>query len=210
MGRTLLPAALVTAVVLAAAPAGFAKGPLQVCGESGCAALGAETDTPTWLGGGSVTAAAPPAPAPYFVLRYGDVGATVGYWIPSVSIMRSFQSSAAAWTTAAPDEQAALLRLTQGLQPYAAPTRAEVSVEAKGVERGDTYLRLYMIGTPVASAPPSTVWLGIWLHGGTSPWTDGMSLFWISKKGSLLKRDGRVLRISPAIAKRIRAHLPLA
>jgi hypothetical protein len=209
MGRTLLPAALVTAVALAAAPASFAKGTLQVCGESGCAALGAETETPTWLGGGSPAAVASPAPAPYFVLRFGDVGGTVAYWIPSASIMRRFQGGPAVWTASGPDEQAALLRLTEGLQPYAAPIRAAAAVEGKSVRRGETYLRLYRIGTPVASPPRSANWIGIWLHGGTSPWTDGMSVFWVSKQGNLLKRDGQFLRIPPEIANRIRAHLPL-
>ena len=37
-----------------------------------------------------------------------------------------------------------------------------------------------------------------------------MSSFWISKKGNLLKRDGQVLQIPAALARRIRARLPLA
>jgi hypothetical protein len=211
MGRTLLLAALAAAVPLTVAPSALAKGPLQVCGASGCLDLGPETDTSKWVGTApGASSLAPPAPAPYFVLRFGDFGGTQAYWIPSVSVLRTFQSTSVVWATVAPETEAALVRLTAGLQPYAAPKRAIAFVDYANVKRGDTYLRLYTIGRPVASPPASTVWLGIWLHGGTSPWTDGMSSFWISKTGSLLKRDGQVLRISPAIAKRIRAHLPLS
>jgi hypothetical protein len=208
MGRTLLLAVLVAAVV---APAGHAKGPLQVCGASGCATLGPEADAPIWVanmpGASSLT---PPAPAPYFVVRFAEFGAAQAYWIPSASVLRSFQSTTAVWAAIAPDAEAALITLTAGLQPYPAPKRTVAFVDYENVKRGETYLRLYTIGTPVVASPPaSTRWLGIWLHGGTSPWNDGMSSFWISEKGSLLKRDGQVLRIPPAVAKRIRAHLPL-
>jgi hypothetical protein len=139
----------------------------------------------------------------------GAFGGTQAYWIPSVSMVRTFQSTRVVWASVAPEAEAALVQLTAGLQPYAAPKRVVAFVDYDNVKRGETYLRLYTIGTPVVSPPASTAWLGIWLHGGTSPWNDGMSSFWISEKGSLLKRDGQVLRISPAIAKRIRAHLPL-
>jgi hypothetical protein len=211
MGRTLLPAAIVAAVALAAAPAGLAKGPLQVCGASGCAALGPETDTPTWLGAApGASSLPPPAPAPYFVLRFSDIAATVAYWIPSASIMRTVQSNTIVWVGLAPDAEAALIRLTAGLQPYAAPKRAAAFIDYENVKGGTTYMRLYTIGTPIESAPSSTVWLAIWLHGGKSPWNDGMSSFWISKTGSLLKRDGQILQIAPPLAKRIRAHQPLA
>ncbi|MCW2975869.1 MAG: hypothetical protein JWM06_1150 [Actinomycetia bacterium] len=211
MGRTILLAVFVTAAVMAVAPSALAKGPLQVCGASGCVDLGPETDTSKWLGNApGASSVAPPAPAPYFVLRFGDFGGPQAYWIPSVSMLRTFQSTTVVWAAVAPETEAALVRLTTGLQPYAAPRGAVAFVDYDNVKRGETYLRLYTIGTPVASPPATTEWLGIWLHGGTSPWNDGMSSFWISKKGSLLKRDGQVLRISPAIAKRIRAHLPLA
>jgi hypothetical protein len=211
MGRTLLPVALVAAAALAAAPAGLAKGSLEVCGASGCAALGPESDASTWLGAApGASSLPPPAPAPYFVLRFNDIAATVAYWIPSASIMRTVQSNTVVWVALAPDPEGALLRLTAGLQPYPAPKRAAAFIDYENVKGGTTYMRLYTIGTPVESVPSSTVWLAIWLHGGTSPWNDGMSSFRISKTGNLLKRDGQVLRISPAIAKRIRAHQPLA
>jgi hypothetical protein len=211
MGRTILLAALVAASALAAAPAGYAKGPLQVCGASGCVDLAPETETGKWVSAPGESSLAPPAPAPYFVLRFAEFGSSLGYWIPSASVLRTFQSTTAVWSAVAPATQAALVQLTGGIRPYAAPTRAVAFVDYDNVKRGVTYLRLYTIGTPVVTAPPaSTAWIGIWLHGGTSPWNDGMSSFWISQKGNLLKRDGQVLKIPAAVAKRIRAHLPLA
>lgn len=210
MGRTILLAALAAAVLLVAAPAALAKGPLQVCGASGCAVLGPEGQSPIGLGdrGGTL---APPAPAPYYVVRFSGMSVAAAYWIPSVSVLRLFTNGPAVWVAALPAEEAVLRAQTAGLQPYPAPKHVAAFVDDGNVRAGDTYLRLYTIGTPVVLAPPaSTEWLGIWLHGGTSPWTDGMSSFWISKKGSLLKRDDHVLQIPPALAKRIRAHLPLS
>jgi hypothetical protein len=206
MRRTLLLAAAVSALVVA--PSALAKGPLQVCGGAGCAVLGPETDAGLWLGAATATTIAP-SPAPYFVLRFSDFGGTLAYWIPSASVLRTFSSGPPRWATTAPEQQSALLRATAGLQPHAAPTSAVAFVDYANAKHGETYLRLLTIGTPVAPPPASTEWLGIWLHGGASPWNDGMSSLWISKKGSVLKRDGQFLRISPAIAKRIRARLPL-
>jgi hypothetical protein len=211
MGRTILLAALALAALFVVAPSALAKGPLQVCGASGCVDLAPETETGKWVSAPGGSSLAPPAPAPYFVLRFAEFGSSLGYWIPSASVLRTFQSTTAVWSAVSPETQATLVQLTAGLQPYAAPKRAVAFVDYDNVKRGETYLRLYTIGTPVVASPPaSTVWLGIWLHGGTSPWTDGMSSFWISQKGNLLKRDGQVLRIPGAVAKRIRAHLPLA
>jgi hypothetical protein len=212
MGRTILLGAVAAAALLVVAPSALAKGPLQVCGASGCVELGPETDAGKWIGSApGASSLAPPAPAPYFVVRFAEFGGALSYWIPSASVLRTFQSTSVVWSAVTPETQAELARITTGMQPYAAPKRVVAFVDYDNVKRGETYLRLYTIGTPVAAAPPgSTVWLGIWLHGGTSPWNDGMSSFWISAKGNLLKRDGQVLQISPAVAKRIRAHLPLA
>jgi hypothetical protein len=207
MRRTLLLAAAVSA--LAMTPAALAKGPLQVCGGAGCAVLGPETDAGLWLGTVTSTTAPAPSPAPYYVLRFSDFGGTLAYWIPSASVLRTLAGGAPRWSATAPEQQAALLRATEGLQPHAAPTSAVAFVDYANAKHGETYLRLLTIGTPVAPPPASTEWIGIWLHGGASPWNDGMSSLWISKQGSVLKRDGRFLRISPAIAKRIRARLPL-
>jgi hypothetical protein len=213
MGRTTLLAASVAALALATAPAGLAKGPVQVCGASGCVDLAPETDAGKWIGNApGASSLAPPAPAPYFAIRFAEFGGALSYWIPSASAIRTFQTTSVVWSAVSPETQAELVRLTSGLQPYAAPRRAVAFVDYDNVKGGGaTYLRLFTIGKPVVASPPaSTAWLGIWLHGGTSPWTDGMSSFWISAKGNLLKRDGHVLRIPPAVATRIRARLPLA
>jgi hypothetical protein len=210
MGRTILLVALVAAAALAAAPAGRAKGPVQLCGASGCVDLAPETDAGKWINAPGASSLAPPAPAPYFVVRFAEFGGALSYWIPSASVLRTFESTSVVWSAVSPETRDELVRLTAGLQPYAAPKRAVAFVDYDNVKGGATYLRLFTIGTPVTAAPPvSTAWLGIWLHCGKSPWTDGMSSFWISQKGNLLKRDGQVLRIPAAVAKRIRAHLPL-
>ena len=151
MGRMLLPAALVAAVLLAAAPSALAKGPFKICGVSGCAVLGPEDQPLIRLGNTTGGTLAPPAPAPYYAVRFGDdVGSTLAYWIPSVSVLRLFTSGPAVWVAALPAEEAVLRAQTAGLQPYPAPKHVAAFVDDGNVRAGDTYLRLYTIGTPVA------------------------------------------------------------
>jgi len=157
---------------------------------------------------------AAPVLAPYFVIRFGDGsgsprGHPLAYWIPSASVLR-LPGRPGLWIATLPSEEALLDEVTAGLRPYAAPARVSVYVEYEAVPRPSGYLRLFTIGTPVAGSPSAGGWLEIWIMGHrSSPWTDGSTTLWISRRGSLLKRDGQVFRIPLSLAKRIRGRLPL-
>ena len=209
-------ALLVLLAALAAVPSAAAKGPFQVCGATGCAVLGLEAAPPVRLGADAATAAvAPVAPAPYFVVRFAEFGSSLAYWIPSARLLRLSQTQFGAvrnvWVATLPAEDALLRDTAAGLTPFAAPKHLAVTVNYTPVKRkdADTYFRLFTIGTPLAS-PADVAWLPIWVHGGVSPWNDGLSSFAISRTGSLLKRDGQVLQIPAALARRIRAAQPLS
>jgi hypothetical protein len=207
---------LVLLAALVAVPSAAAKGPFQVCGATGCAELAPEAAPPVRLGADATAAVGPVAPASYFVVRFAEFGSALAYWIPSAGLLRLSQSQGGAlhnvWVATLPAEDAVLREKAAGLTPFAAPAHLAVTVNytrvaAKGA---DSYFRLFTIGTPIASEPAGVAWQPIWVHGGASPWNDGLSSFAISRKGSLLKRDGQILRISTALAKRIRAAQPLA
>ncbi len=214
MVRKLVLAA-VGALVLAFAPAASAKGPISICGASGCAVLGQEGQPPIRLFGADPAAptVSAPAPAAYFVICFGDSavgGSALAYWIPSAGVLR-LQGQPWRWVAALSGEDALLREQTAGLQPFTPPTRPSVYVDYNPVKRSDGYLRLLTMGTPVAAAPSATAWLEIWFMGRrSSPWTDGTTSLEISRKGNLLKRDGQVFRISSVMARRIRARLPLS
>jgi hypothetical protein len=207
---------LVAAVVgLAFAPAAQAKGPLQICGASRCTLLGTEMQPPVRIVGvdpSTTPLVAPPAPAPYYVIRFTPFSDPLAYWIPSASLLRLVGSSTSVtgqWVATLPVEEGLLRDKAAGIEAYPAPTRTTAYVDYEPVKRATGYLRLWTIGTPVAAAPP-TRWLEVWLFGGRSPWNDRNTLFWISRKGSFLKRDdGVVLRIPASIADRIRKRQPL-
>jgi hypothetical protein len=208
--KRLLFVALLAVVLPAAA---HAKGPLQVCGASGCALLGAEAQPPVRVLGveASTPAVSGIAPAPYFVVRFADLPGTLAYWIPSASVLRLVpQSGHGVWVATRPSEDALLREKTAELRPYPKPKRADVYVDYHFAKRANGYFRLFTIGTPVAPPPPTAGWREVWLRGGRSPWNDFSVLFWISNQGNLLKRDGAVLEISPDVARRIRAGLPLS
>src|SRR5438874_5785174 len=91
MVRKLVLAAAVSALALLAAQGASAKGDIQICGASGCAVLSKEGQAPAWLFAAPQAAPAvtAPAPAPYFVVSFGDVGGSpLAYWIPSASMLR--------------------------------------------------------------------------------------------------------------------------
>jgi hypothetical protein len=212
MIRKLVLAAAASALVLAAAPGASAKGPIQICGASGCAVLAAEGQAPAWLfdAARAAVAATAPAPAPYFVVSFGDAGSALAYWIPSASVLR-VQGRPWRWVAALSTDEASLRERTVGLAPFTPPTRPAVYVDYNPVKRSDGYLRLITMGTPTAGASASTDWLEIWFMGRrSSPWTDGTTWLEISRTGSLLRRDGQVFRIPLSIAKRVRARLPLS
>ncbi len=213
MVRKLVLAAVAGALVLVVAPAASAKGPIEACGASGCAFLGPEGQSPIRLFSvdGATPTLSPATPAPYFVIQFGDRpgGSALAYWIPSASVLR-VQGQPWRWIASLPSEDALLTEATAGLQPYAPPARPSVYVGYEPVKRSDGYLRLLTMGTPIAAVPSSVSWMEIWFMGKhRSPWTDGTTSLEISRRGGYLKRDGHDFRISLAMAKRIRARLPL-
>jgi hypothetical protein len=209
--RSKLVIATAALAALVLAPSALAKGPFEICGVAGCSVLGSETQPPVRLFGvvSAVAYVAPPAPAPYYVIRFAEVDAPLAYWVPSVRALRIVsQSGRGTWLATLADEDTILREKTAGLAPYAPPTRVKASVQFEPVKRATGYLRLYTMGRPVTA--PSVGWLMVWLSGGNSPWTDFTNVFWISKTGSFLKRDdGTVVTIPASVAKKIRARLPL-
>jgi hypothetical protein len=199
---------LVAVAVLLFAPAAQAKGPVQVCGATGCADFATETAVPAELFDGSASATLPAVgPAPYYTIRFQDFQGSVAYWVPSASALRLLSGGSPRWVAASPGLASALTSATHGLAPLAPPTHPRVYLDFDLVKRSAGWLRLYTIGDPVA-ASPSVQWLSIWMPSGQSPW-DGSDWLWISRTGSLLKRDGQVFRIPLATAKKIRAKQPL-
>lgn len=216
-GRSRSTLLLILLAACVAVPSAAAKGPFQVCGATGCAELGPEAAPPVRLGADAAAAVVGPvAPVSYFVVRFAEFGSALAYWIPSAGLLRLSQTQGGAvhnvWVATLPAEDALLRDKAAGLTPFAAPAHLAVTVNYTAVRSkdADSYFRLFTIGTPLASEPAGVVWQPIWVHGGASPWNDGLSSFAVSRKGSLLKRDGQVLRISASLAKRIRAAQPLA
>jgi hypothetical protein len=196
--------------VAAFPPAAAAKGSLQVCGASACAPLAQGEQTALYFTVGDTPPLAPATPAPYYEIRFVDHPGTLAYWIPSAHALRFSQGSGVFWTATTADQEAALTQATQGLAPHAAPTRVFATVDSITVKHPRGWLTLYTIGTPVAGAPGGA-WLAIFVSGpAPSPWTDGGDTFLISRRGAYLERDGQFVRISAAVARRIRARLPLA
>lgn len=208
MARLALVGMLVAVVLLA--PPARAKGPLQLCGWAGCAQLGDDATEVAWLAGsyGSADRLPPPAPAPYFVLRFSEVPSVVAYWLPEADVLR-VGGNHLSWVRTAPDDRAVLASAAAALRPYPAPRQARAAVDGKPVRGGSTYLRLYTVGTPVSSGRSPSGWLGIWISGRQTPWTDGRNELWISRRGTLLRRDGQLVRLPRALAERIRARQPL-
>ena len=196
---------LVAVAALVAAPAAQAKGPTRVCGASGCLDLATEADT---FGGAIRMSLAPEtqtlaavAPAPYFLIS-GITGAHV--WVPSRGALR-FDD---AWAAPTDAELALLRERTAGLAAFQPPKHATAWVDWETVRNGDGYLKLATAGKPAAAAPKGTHWVDVRVMGGQSPWNDGSVRLAVSSNGYLL-RDGKVFRISKALAKRVLARLAI-
>src|SRR5258705_4683243 len=195
---------LVALAILVFVPAAQAKGPFQVCGASGCAELAPETQA--WpvrmsLAPGTATLQAA-APASYYVIRWGH--GAIGFWVPSAGALLLDQS----WVAPLDGELTLLRDKTAGVTPYAPPKHAVALVDWDRARNGDGYLRLLTVGTPVAAAPATTHWVDVRVMGGNTPWNDGLTSLSIARTGYLM-RDGLVFRISPQLAKRVLARLPI-
>jgi hypothetical protein len=200
------------AMALTIAPQAFAKGPISLCGIGGCARVGTVETLPVRSLGEDAIHVAPVAPVPFFKLQLDGISGLIGYWIPSGSVLRLSQTQGgpAVWLKPSLDEVAALTQAAETLRPFLAPTRATVAVNNTIVRHSSTYLRLFTIGTPVATWRGANGWLPIYIWGSDTPWTDGLNFMSISRAGSFLKRsDGDVVKIPARVADRIRHRLPL-
>jgi hypothetical protein len=216
--RRVMVLALVAAAAIVLVPHAWAKGPVVICGATGCAPLGDELSIRRWLPGyyARTDRVAPAVPSSYFVIRFADYGGTLAYWTPEAGVLRVGETTIV-WARPHPDDLTALQKATVGLEPYAAPRAARAAVDAdpgkpvemRSVRGGATYLRLYSLGQPVARANGARTWLQIWVMGAPTPWTDGQNSLWISRRGALLLRDGTIVRIPISIADQIRKRVPL-
>lgn len=190
------------------APAARAKGPIELCGPGGCAFVTEE-------GGFARFSQAPVRPAsvapePYYVLRFGDLGGALGYWLPSRGLLR-WGAYPGAWRAPPPETAAMLVTAARGLEPHRAPRSADVVVGAKTVRRGAAFLQaLYEGGARVASPVRGGNWLQVFVFGNAgSPWTDSWVDLWVSGRSALLRRDGLTYRVSADFAARLRDGRPL-
>lgn len=205
---------LVVIAALAVAPSAAAKGPVQVCGARACVRIAPEGAAAAPFVGVPVDAArlAPPPVGPYFVIRFSDLGGVLSYWIPTAGVLRFVAQGAAAWIAPSGATADALARATAALAPKRTPTTVGfASVGGQIVPRPRGYLRLYSLGTRVADpGAAGGGWLPVYLYGTPeTPWTDGFDSLAVSRKGSFLRRDGQVVRIPAAIARKVRARQPL-
>jgi len=208
--RTTIFVGLVVALGCVFAPQASAKGPVAVCGPRACVTLGSEVDV-RWWGPADAAQARPPAPAPFFKLRFtAHEGDPLAYWVPSTGLLRSgARAGGPIWFTPSADEAALLTRAAASLQPFAVPTRANVTVGYRSVPHGDwTYLRLFTMGTPVTTADVRH-WLPVDMWGPDTPWTRCVDCLLVSRTAAYLKRSGEVVTIPSRIAYRVRHRLPL-
>jgi hypothetical protein len=191
------------ALVLSFVPAAQAKGPVRVCGASGCVELAPEAQPAAWLSLPSGTATLLTVrPSSYFTVRW-DHG-LLAVWVPSANAL----GLNGEWVAPLDTELALLQEKTTGMTPFPPPKHADAYVDWERVRNGDGYLKLLTVGTPVDTAPARTRWVDVRVMGGNSPWNDGSVSLSVARSGYLL-RGGHVFRISPALARRVLARLPL-
>lgn len=194
-------------VACSVVPQASAKGPISLCGAGGgCAELAAAV---RWWPDGFDTHVTPVAPAPFLKLTWGHPG-VLAYWIPSKGVLRLVpQGGGALWVRPSIDEVGELTRASAGLTPFPAPRRVTVTVNGRSVRGGETYLRLFTLGRPVAGPVRSMGWLPVDFWGAETPWTQCLYCLWVSKAGAWLRRaDGDVVAIPMRVAERVRARLP--
>lgn len=209
MRRRLLILAGTAFLFAVLASAATAKGPIQFCGVGSCTTFAEEgAQAMSQLTGSSAEPESIPL-QPYYVFRFGDLGGPLGYWVPGLGLLRWAQPPTR-WHRPAPETAAAIAAAVAALEPLAPPRAADVFVDGgREVRRGAAFLqRLFTAGVR-APAPGSTRWLGVFVFGVSSPWTDGFSSVWISRRGAFLRRGGKTFRVAPGFAASVRDGTPL-
>jgi hypothetical protein len=180
----------------------------------------------------------PAAPAPYYelevVVQGGGVSIVPGaFYVRAVDAVRvAGPLTPARWARLPAHAAAALRAATKGVAPYPLPRIDTVVVGDRRARDPASYLRLFAVrGSPAVdpAGPRPTVdavhgfrawrrwyakvrrlWLPVVCSAPVaSPWTGASTDVWISRRGALLERDGQVVRIDPALARRVRRGLPL-
>ncbi len=159
----------------------------------------------------------PPArPQSFYRVSYGDssacavVGSESGsaYFLPAAGLIRTVDSLStqhALWAKLSSKLAVRLRQLVSNIKPYAPPEKVSmVLVGDQIAARPSSYLRLYTTGTSTRSSPNVKRWIGITLSGASTPWTDSKNVLAVASTGAYLKRDGQIVRIPGAMAKRIR------
>lgn len=212
--RILVPAVAAAALLVVAAAAHASDFDLLVCGSGKTVTLSnpaAQRVPLTYRLG--LHGSAPAPIQPYYEIQITVGGSScevpnlpTDFYVPGAGEVRIHGNAGNAFWLRLPPALAKLLaRATRDLKPFPAPRTLEsASVDHSVVARPSSYLRLYAIGTPVGSAPSAGGWLPITLLGAASPWTDGSNALFVSRRGSYLERDGQIVRVPAATAKRIR------
>jgi hypothetical protein len=153
------------------------------------------------------------------------------FYVPGAAALR-MGSAIAQWRRLGPfasDFGAAV----RGLRPFPRPRLARVEISGRPAHDPPSYLRVYEVRGRVADDPAGLhpritgeysedalakyyervkrYWLpvNVWSTP-PSPWGDGANFIWVSRRGSLLRRDGEVIHIAAALAERIRHGLSLS
>lgn len=208
MRRTAL--LLPLAATLVAVPLAAAKGAFLLCGADRCTALDVGA-LPAGLVGAAPGATRVPVarPAPYYAIRFAGADGDVAYWVPSAHALR-FSVPRVAWVATTSGEQALLERVAAEVTAFAAPADVRAAVGGVAVANPRGYFSLLWVGRRVQERVGGT-WLQVYLYAPRAgPWTDGRDELWISRRGPYLQRDGALLRIPRALARRIRARRPLS
>jgi hypothetical protein len=194
---------------------------LRICGASGC------RDILRWQNWVDGTTTGPVSASAYFSISYLDRrGKPVSsdwpslYYVPAADVLRR-DGGIATWVS---PSGADLREAVRGLRPFPRPRLARVIVGDRRARDPDSYLRLYEL--PSSQRPPADPagtkpsdrnalwryyervrrhWIAVNLWSARpTPWGDGANFVWISRRGALLRRDGELLRIPPALAERVR------
>jgi hypothetical protein len=208
MARRLTP---VLVLLLFAVPAAQAKAPpdVRICGASGCMAI-AQNDAerlPLWHTTG---AAAPGAPAPFYVFHWRwraiDPEETA-FWIPSRQLVRIVNPNLIIWYRV---NLQPVATFAAGLAPIAVPKITGVTVAGRAVRAPGSYAKLFAVGRATNVWPAVSGWLRIrFTASPASPWTDASANVRISSTGNFLLRDDTVFTIPKRLADRIRRGLAL-
>ena len=164
-------------------------------------------------------AAAPALPQSFYKVQLNgsrscnvsNPGAPIAFFVPAAGDIRILNAVGQAfWVRLSAPLTKLLRHAARRLKPFHAPTRlASATINDQSAAKPSTYLRLYTLGTPVPQKRVAGGWLPIMLIGSSTPWTDGNNRLWVSRRGSYVRRDGELVRITAAIAERIRRAAPI-